>query len=121
MWVWTAAIATVAAVAAMAPRAYRTALVGSGFSAEILCGGVFISGRDEAAVRSEDLSGPGYALLRLFRETIEVKEKCVTASLFGLTTQTAIFRDGLGCTLIVGREEEALRREVVEGYYSSPT
>ena len=71
--VWTAAIAAVAAVVVVAPWAYRVALVGSGFSAEILCGGVFISGRDEAAVRSEDLSGPGYALLRLFRKYHRVK------------------------------------------------
>ena len=112
VWVWTAAIAAVAAVAVVAPRAYRLALVGSGFSAEMLCGGVFISGRDESAVRSEDLSGPGYALLHLVRKTIEVKEKRVTASLFGLAEQTAIFRDGLGCTLIDGKGEEALRREV---------
>ena len=111
VWLWTAAIATGATVAVVAPRAYRVALVGSGFSAEILCGGVFISGRDEAAVRSEDLSGPGYALLHLFRKTIDEKEKRVTASLFGLAKQTAIFRDGLGCTLIDGREEQALHRE----------
>ena len=110
MLVWTAAIAAVAAVVAVAPWAYRIALVGSGFSAEILCGGVFISGRDESAVTSEDLSGPGYALLHLFHKTIDLNEKRVTASLFGLAEQTAIFRDGLGCTLIDGREEEALRR-----------
>ena len=93
LWLWTAAIATGAAVAVVTPRAYRVALVGSGLSVEILCGGVFISGRDEAAIRAEDLSGPGYALLHLFRYTIEVKEKRVTASLFGLAKQTAIFRD----------------------------
>jgi len=107
--VWTAAIAAVAAVVAVAPWAYRIALVGSGFSAEILCGGVFISGRDEAAVTSEDLSGPGYAPLHLFHKTIDLNEKRVTASLFGLAKQIAIFRDGLGCTLIDGREEAALR------------
>jgi hypothetical protein len=87
------------------------ALAGSGFSAEILCGGVFISGRDEAAVRAEDLRGPGYELLRWFHKTIDVKEKRVTASLYGLATQTAIFRDGLGCTLTDGKGEEVLRRE----------
>ena len=111
MLVWTAAIAAVAAVVAVAPWAYRIALVGSGFSAEILCGGVFISGRDEAAVTSEDLSGPGYAPLHLFHKTIDLNEKRVTASLFGLAKQIAIFRDGLGCTLIDGREEAALRGE----------
>jgi CubicO group peptidase (beta-lactamase class C family) len=107
--VWTAAIAAVAAVVAIAPWAYRIALVGS--SAEILCGGVFISGRDEAAGTSEDLSGPGYAPLHLFHKTIDLNEKRVTASLFGLAKQTAIFRDGLGCTLIDGGDEKALYGE----------
>ena len=94
VWVWIGAIAAVAAVAVVAPRAYRIALVGSGFSAEILCGGVFISGRDESAVRSEDLSGPGYALLHLFRKTIDEKEKRVTASLFGRRSKRRFF--GMG-------------------------
>jgi hypothetical protein len=117
--VWTAAIAAVAAVVAIAPWAYRIALVGS--SAEILCGGVFISGRDEAAVTSEDLSGPGYAPLHLFHKTIDLNEKRVTASLFGLAKQTAIFRDGLGCTLIGGRDEKALHRDAAGSLQSLPS
>ena len=120
MLVWTAAIAAVAAVVAVSPWAYRVALVGSGFSAEILCGGVFISRSDEFAVTSEDLSGPGYALLHLFHKTIDVNERGVTASFFGLAKQTAIFRDGLGCTLIDGREEKALHREAAGLLQSLP-
>jgi hypothetical protein len=33
----------------------------------------------------------------------------VTVSLYGLAAQTAIFRDGLGCTLIEGKGEDTLR------------
>ena len=105
----------------LGPLAYRAALVGSGFSAEILCGGVFVSGRDEGSVRASDLSGPGYELLRFFQENVEANEKRVTASLFGLASQTAIFREGLGCTLLNGKSEEDLRRETSDLFSPLPT
>jgi hypothetical protein len=118
-WLWLAAAILVAVVLAAGLRAYRTALVGSGFSAEILCGGVFVSGRNEAAVRAEDLSGPGYELLRYFRQRVERDETRVTASLYGLAAQTAVFRYGLGCTLIDGKTEMDLRIEAA-GVLSPP-
>ena len=46
--------------------------------------------------------------MRFFRQTIDRDEKRVTASAYGFAPQTAIYRDGLGCTLIDGaREAEA--------------
>ena len=106
---WLAVALVAALFAAEGPRLYRTALLGSGFTAQMLCGTVFISGRDEEGARASDLSGPGYELLRFFGPRIERDAKRVTASLFGLASQTAIFRDGLGCTLIDGKTEEDLR------------
>jgi hypothetical protein len=105
-----AAIA-IAAIVAAGLYAYRVALVGSGFNAEILCGGVFVSGRDAEDVKAKDLSGPGYELLRFFQQTIERDKRRVTASLHGFAAQTAIYREGLGCTLIGRRSEERLREE----------
>ena len=59
---------------------------------------MFVSGRDPAAVEAEDLSGPGFELLRYFDKRVERDDKRVTASFHGLASQTAIFRDGFGCT-----------------------
>lgn len=92
-------------------HAYRVALVGSGFSAETLCGGVFVSGRAAEDVKANDLTGPGYELLRFFQQTVERDKKRVTASVHGFAAQTAIYREGLGCTLIGRRSEERLREE----------
>lgn len=111
-WAWVAAgfVAIFAIAAAVeGPRAYRTALVGSGFSAEILCGAVFVSGREAQSVRASDLSGPGYELLRYFSTSVEQDKKRATSSVYGLAKQTAIFREGLGCTLIDGKTEQELR------------
>lgn len=103
--------ALIVAVAAAGPGLYRTVLLGSGVTAEILCGGVFISGRDPQNVLVQDLRGLGYELLRFFRSEVDRKNTRVTASLFGLGGQTAIFREGLGCTLLDGRTEVELRAE----------
>jgi len=119
-WLWLGAAIVVAGTAVAAPKLYRTALVGSGFTAQILCSAVFVSHRDEQAVLAEDLQGPGYELLRHFRHEVERGGKRVTASLYGLASQTAIFRDGLGCTLIDGKSEAALRAEATDLFPAPP-
>ena len=100
-WLWLVVALLVAAIVAAAFRGYGIALVGSGYSAEILCGAVFVSGRDQGAVETEDLSGPGLEPLSYFRKQVERDQKRATASYYGLARQTAVFRDGFGCTRIV--------------------
>jgi CubicO group peptidase (beta-lactamase class C family) len=117
LWLWATAAAGIAlAVIAVAqgPRLYRTALLGSGYSAEILCGGVFVSGRDADTVIAEDLTGPGFDLLAHFTSWVDREGRRVTSSLYGLAKQTAFYRDGLGCTLIDGKTESELRAETAE-------
>src|SRR5262245_1244189 len=109
-WLMLAAIAAAAIVAA-GFHAYRIARVGSGASAELLCAGVFVSGRAPDDVKANDLTGPGYELLRFFQQTIDRDGRRVTASAYGLGSQTAVYRDGLGCTLIDGVSEAELRKE----------
>jgi CubicO group peptidase (beta-lactamase class C family) len=93
------------------PHIYRTALLGSGYMAQTLCAGLFISGRDERSLLDGDLSGKGYELLALFQPRIDVEAKRVSASAFGIGKQTAIYRAGLGCTLLDGRSEADLEAE----------
>ena len=109
IWFWLAGAALAVLVAA-GLHLYRLAKVGSGFSAEIMCGGVFVSGRVPEDVKTKDFGAPGYELLRFFSEMVEREKKRVTASAYGFAPQTAIYRDGLGCTLVNGRSEEGLRR-----------
>ncbi|MGH9808858.1 MAG: serine hydrolase domain-containing protein, partial [Terriglobia bacterium] len=99
-WLLVVAAVLVAVALAAALRAYGIASVGSGYSAEILCGAVFISGREPGEVEAEDLSGPGLEPLQFFRKRVDRDRKRVTASYYGLGAQTAAFRDGFGCTRI---------------------
>jgi CubicO group peptidase (beta-lactamase class C family) len=79
--------------------------------AQTLCEGVFISGRDRQHLVDEELTGKGYELLVLFEPKIDREKKRVSASAFGIGTQTAISRDGLGCTLLDGHPEAELRAQ----------
>ncbi len=119
--VWLGLILVLLATAAgiALPRIYRTALLGSGFMAQTLCEGVFISGRGPQSLLDEDLKGKGYELLVFFQPEIAMEAKRVSASAFGLGRQTAIFRDGLGCTLLDGHSEAELEAEAA-GVFHQP-
>jgi hypothetical protein len=111
VWLGLVVVLLVAAAGIALPRIYRTALLGSGFMAQTLCDGLFISGRDPQSLLDEDLTGKGYELLVFFQPEIARDAKRVTASAFGVGRQTAIFRDGLGCTLLDGHSEAELEAE----------
>jgi CubicO group peptidase (beta-lactamase class C family) len=109
-----AAILTLGAT--IAPGFYSTAILGSGFLAQLLCSGTFVSHRDPQAIVTEDMSGPGYELLSFFQWQVERNRKRATASMFGLGHRVAIFREGLGCTLIVDTTEDDLRAQAGGGF-----
>lgn len=93
------------------PPLSRVALLGSSYMAQQICAGVFISKRSFSDVLEEDLSGPGLEPLQLFTPDLDRETQQVSASAFGLFGQTAIYRQGLGCTLLHGRSASALRAE----------
>jgi CubicO group peptidase (beta-lactamase class C family) len=113
-WLWLLAAGVVAGGAAISPSIYRTAVLGSGFLAQLLCSSTFVSQRDLQAVLTEDMRGPGYELLWFFHPVVERETKRVSASIYGLGRRTAIFREGLGCTLVVGRAENELRAQAAD-------
>lgn len=110
-WRWT--ITALAGVVLVAGAIYlqAAARVGAGYKAKILCSAVFVSGRSPDAVLAEDLRVDGLELLDLFSHRIDWQQPSVTISFFGLVEQRAIYRDGLGCTLVIGRPEQELRAE----------
>jgi len=119
-WLMLAAIAVVTAAAIALPRLYRVALLGSGYMAQTLCAGLFIAGRDLDSLMTEDLSGPGLDALRLFTPTLDPDAKEVSTSAFGIAGQTAIHRDGLGCTLIDGVPAQFLRAQAAGLFPPAP-
>jgi len=84
--------------------------VGTGFTAKMLCSCVFVSGREPESVWSHELTLPrSYRI----KAKIDYEDKSVTASLPGLVRfeRRAIYREGLGCTLVMDAAEEKIRKQ----------
>lgn len=101
---------------------WKTARVAVGYKTKTLCSGVFISKRTPESILSNDLTEglPSPLQFIIDRIETEVKEQATTGNLFNLVTRKAVFRPGLGCTLLVGASEAELRSSV-EGIPVSPS
>ena len=77
--------------------------IGAGYKAKVLGTAWFVSNRRLDPARAEQVSAESYWLLRPFSATIDEERRSVTASLAGLHPRTAVWRDGLGVTLLSDR------------------
>lgn len=82
------------------------AYIGSSFAAKTTCSCLFVSQRPLASIKAEDLYPADFA-------TIEVDEKAqsVTANVYGVAEAKAIFRKGLGCTLVNELSEAEIKAQ----------
>jgi len=72
-----------------------------------MCGGVFVMERAPDQVLADDIL-PVNPLLKYATVTVDKAGNKVTASLFHLASRTALYRPGLGCTLVGSGGEAAL-------------
>ncbi len=74
--------------------------VGTGMGAKLACSGHFLSGFDEAQIRQDLASySPAYDWLSL---DIDEQSQRARVSLMGFAETSAIYREGIGCTLDLG-------------------
>jgi CubicO group peptidase (beta-lactamase class C family) len=83
----------------------------SAYGAKVVCSGVFVAGRDKEKVKREDLASFPISLASC---VVNEKDSSVTASVCGVAKRKAIYRRGLGATLVTGLTEEAIRRQRVD-------
>jgi CubicO group peptidase (beta-lactamase class C family) len=76
--------------------------VAAGYKAKVLCSAIFVSRRDIDPRFAPDVSADSYRMLRFFRTRVDHDLRTVTCSWLGLWPRTAIYRPGLGATLMVG-------------------
>ncbi|HWA88809.1 MAG TPA: serine hydrolase [Rhizomicrobium sp.] len=91
-----------------APFARNALPVGAGVAAQLACGGVYVSGRKLDDVVRDDI-------LRLSPLTdwnrYALGDNAVSVSVAGMSKRTAVYRPGVGCTLLVNSDAAALAKE----------
>lgn len=80
----------------------------SGYGAKNLCSAVYLQHRNTAAIIKEDL---GDFPLSLGSFILNKSDSSVTGSVWGFAKRKAIYRIGLGCTLINDLSEEEVRTQ----------
>ncbi|MEO1050420.1 MAG: serine hydrolase [Bacteroidota bacterium] len=80
----------------------------SGFGAKNMCSCVFVSGRDKQSVLDNELSS---FFLSLGSYDVNFTDSSTTASVFGTASKKAVYRKGLGCTLVSGLTEDEIKAQ----------
>lgn len=92
-------------------RVYPQLKIVTGYNAKILCSCVFVSGLDQDYAEENDL---GFSLLWLATNEVNHEDKTVESSVLGMQTKKAVYRPGLGCTLLSGVSAHRLRQSTTD-------
>lgn len=80
----------------------------SGYGAKNMCSAVFLAGRSEQQENEQELN---FFPMNLGTFTVDYKDSSVTGKVFGFAKEKAIYRTGLGATLVNGLSEETVRNQ----------
>ena len=81
-------------------RAAQVIEIGVAYKAKLVCSGIFVSKRDTHAVLA-DLEVDDLSSLKYIGVSTDTSTRMVTTSALGLLRRRAIYRDGVGCTLLL--------------------
>lgn len=84
----------------------KVAPTGTGYCAKIMCSAVFVSGLSQERVEQEELRPYWYVQAK-----VDHSAGTVTARLFGMAPRTAVYREGLGCTLAIDASIDELHSQ----------
>ena len=73
------------------------ATIFNGYAAKDVCSCIYLSDRDQQSIEENDLNS---FFVGLPTNVWDKENKTVTSSFLGLATQTAVYREGLGCALV---------------------
>jgi hypothetical protein len=92
--------------------------VASAYYAKTLCSGVYLAKRDEHQVVTEDVLADMLFGLSHWRRKVFRDRQLVITSVLGFAERNALYRPGLGCTLVTDTSIKALQQQVKD--YSPP-
>jgi hypothetical protein len=90
--------------------AWRAFPIISGYGAKNMCSCVMLAGRNADDVLQHEL---GRFPLNLGSISVDYNDSSATGTVFGLAKRKAIFRKGLGCSLVVEMDEQEFRNQVI--------
>jgi CubicO group peptidase (beta-lactamase class C family) len=103
-----ASLALSAVLVAAGWRVAEIAAIGVAYKAKLACSGIFVSKRDPAAVLA-DLQIDDLSILKYVGVGADLAKSTVTASALGMVRRQAIYRDGLGCALVLDGLDPSVR------------
>jgi CubicO group peptidase (beta-lactamase class C family) len=80
----------------------------NGYGVKVMCSAVFDAGRNEQQVRDQDLSA---YMMKIVDFHVNYHDSSVSGSILGFSPRKAIYRHGLGSTLISELSEESIRSQ----------
>ena len=81
----------------------------SGYDAKQMCTCIFVSGRDKKDIDTSDLADFPF---KLANNKVDYEDSSVTGSIWGMAKKKAVYRKGIGCTLINEITEKELRSQL---------
>ena len=81
----------------------------SGFDAKEMCSCVFVSGRDKKDLDTSEFAEFPFSLAS---SDVNFNDSSVTSSVWGMAKKKAIYRKGIGCTLVNDITENELRSQI---------
>lgn len=82
--------------------------VATGYGAKVLCSAIFVSGRDEEDIKMQELD---FTPVNMATYEVNYADSSVSCSLFGFAKKKAIYRKGLGATVVNDLSEEDIRSQ----------
>ena len=87
--------------------------IGAGYSAKYLCSHVFLGNRDPKQIFDREIK-PTHPLFSTATYEVDYDQKLVVTKAFGIFKKTiALFREGVGCTLVINESIENLKLQSI--------
>ena len=115
---WSFGVISVSIIGYIGFTLWQILSIGTAYQAKQFCSGVFVSQRTPESIFDRDvlaeisgLSAVEQSIVKSIQVNIDRPQQSVTASIFGWARNQAIFRPGLGCTLVIDRPQTELRSQ----------
>jgi hypothetical protein len=90
------------------------ATIFNGYAAKDVCSCIYLSDREQSHIENHDLNS---FFVGLPTNVWDKENRSVTSSFLGMASQTAVYRDGLGCALVADANIEDVRKQKYAPYF----